>query len=456
MIHHKIRKGFDLPLAGAAERRLEDAPAPQVVAVEPTEFPDIKAKMCAPGEQRLEEGARVQTGQPLFFDKKNPDTVWCAPATGTLREVRYGPRRVLQRIVIECGEDEHFAELPQVAADAVGSTDRAELIAALRGAGLWPLIRQRPVGRLADPERVPAAIYVNGMDTEPLAADPAFALQGRGEDLQAGIDLLRALTGGPVHFTVRPGEQPREFQGLHGVDLHSFEGPHPAGLVGTHIAEIGPLKSGEVVWFLGAQEASWIGSWVRSGHYPVERVVAVAGSSMPARRYLRTRQGAPLATLTGGEPLADDIRVINGTVLSGSAVGGRGHLGYRNATVTAIPDGEGQRDLFGWLLPQPRRIGFHPATFPFLGSGEVVADARLNGGRRPIVNIGSWEAVLPLDIYPTYLVRAIQAGDLDEAMKLGLLEVTEEDVALCTVVDPCKIDVGAIIRQGLDLYEREG
>jgi Na+-transporting NADH:ubiquinone oxidoreductase subunit A len=457
MIPHKIRKGFDLPLAGAAERRLEDAPPPSIIGIEPTEFAGIKAKLCPDGDGLLHEGSRVQTGQPLFYDKRNPSNQWVAPATGEVVKVQFGARRVLERIEIRCEEDVHYADMPRVAEDALGSTPREKLIEALQGAGLWPLIRQRPVGKIADPARTPVAIYVGGLDTEPLAADPAFAVQGHGKDLQAGCDLLRALTDGPVHFVVAPGEQPSEFQGLQGVDMRSFEGPHPAGLVGTWIHEIRPLKSGETAWYLKAQEVVLLGAWLRTGHYPVERVVAVAGSSMPQPRYLRTRQGAPLATLTGGEPLGEDVRVINGTVLSGAAEPGDGYLGFRATTVTAIPEGANDRELFGWALPQPKRIGFHRATFPFLGGGnKVVADARLNGGHRAIVNLGAWEAVTPLDILPTFLVRAIQAGDLDEALKLGLLEVTEEDLALCTVVDPCKIDVGAIIRQGLDLYEREG
>ena len=450
MITHKITKGFDIPLAGEADRSLVDAPESATVAVEPTEFPGIKAKLL------VKEGDEVETGQPLFFDKFQPETRWCSPATGRVREIVLGARRAVQRVVIERSDAERFASIPHVAAEAVGSTSREDLIEALCGAGLWSLIRQRPVGRTADPAATPVAIYVNGMDTEPLAADPAFALQGRGEDLQAGIDVLRRLTEGPVYVTVKAQEQAKEFQGLHGVELHAFHGPHPSGLPGTHIHAIRPMKAAEVCWTVRAQHAALIGEWVRTGHYPTHRIVAVAGTSAPERRYYRVRQGSELATVTGGAALGDDVRVIDGTVLSGTA--GSGVVGFGTTTITAIPEGTGHRDLLGWMLPQPSRPTFHRAVTFLLGGGgkKRPIDTRLNGGLRGIVNIGAWEAVTPLDIYPTWLIRAIQANDLDEAIKLGLLEVTEEDVALCTYVDPCKIDVGAIVRQGLDLYRKEG
>lgn len=450
MITHKINKGYDLRIAGAPERTLADAPDPATVAVRPGDFPGIKPRL------RVKEGDVVQTGDVLFVDKNLPDCAFRSPATGVVAKVDLGPRRALLGVEVAVDRTDRWAAIPHIAADRIGSTPRAELIAALLGAGLWPLIRQRPVGRIADPAVEPVAIFVNGMDTEPLAADPAFAVQGRSDDLQAGIDVLRALTPGSVYLTVRGADaQPKEFQGLHGIEMHAFVGPHPAGLVGTHIHSIRPLKAHESIWYLKAQEVVLLGSWARTGHYPAHRVVAVAGSAAPQRKYLRVRQGARLDAVCGGKVPAADVRTICGTVLSGAAEPSSGHLGFYAATLTMIPEGVGQRELFGWGMPQPRRLSIHRAVWPFGRSAAVEVDARMNGGHRPIVDIGAWERVMPLDILPTFLVRAIQAKDLEEALQLGLLEVTEEDVALCSVVDPCKIDIGKIVRQGLDLYEKE-
>jgi Na+-transporting NADH:ubiquinone oxidoreductase subunit A len=447
MITHKITKGIDLRIAGPAEAIFADAPEPAIVAVRPDDFPGIKPKL------RVQEGDAVRTGDPLFVDKNRPDCVFVSPATGVVSKVDLGPRRKLLGVEIAVDRNEVFGPIPHVPADRLGSTPREELCRALLGAGLWPLIRQRPVGKIADPDVEPVAIFVNGMDTEPLAADPAFAVQGRGEDLQAGIDVLRALSSGPVYLTVRAGASlPKEFQALHGVEIHAFDGPHPSGLVGTHLQAIRPLKMGERVFYLKAQEAVLLGQWVRSGHYPAQRVVAVAGERAKQRRYFRVRQGARLDALLGGAPAAGD-RVIQGTVLTGPA--GRAFLGFYAQTVTVIHEGAEDRDLFGWGLPQPSRLSIFKAVWPFGRGVPVSVDARLNGGHRPPVNLGAWERVIAGDVLPTFLLRAIQANDLDEALKLGLLELTEEDVALCTVVDPCKNDVGKIVRQGLDLYERE-
>ena len=449
MTTHTIKKGFDLPLAGRPELTLADAPEPATVCLETAEFPGIKPKAL------VKEGDLVQTGQPLFLDKLDRDLVWCSPATGTVRSVVFGERRFLQRIVVDnaaaAGGRESFAELPRP------TGDREQIVKAIKGAGLWPLLRQRPLGKMAQSAKEPVAIFVTAIDTAPLAAEPCFAVQGRKADLQAGVDLLLRLTAGKVYLSLRAGgDHQSEVRDLQGVEVHDFEGPHPAGLVGTHISRIRPLRPGEVAWTLHAQDLARLGEWARTGRYPTHTVVALGGSEAPHRGYFRVRQSAALAALTGGKPLVGDLRIVDGTVLHGTATPPDGHLRLASRTVTVIPEGTGQRDLFGWALPQFGKLSWHRSVLSWLTpKKEYVLDARLHGGHRPIVNIGAWEAVTPLDIHPTYLVRAIQANDLEEAVKLGLLEVTEEDVALCTFVDPCKIDVGAIVRQGLEQFEKE-
>ncbi|MEO6598199.1 MAG: NADH:ubiquinone reductase (Na(+)-transporting) subunit A [Planctomycetota bacterium] len=460
MTIHTIKKGFDIRLAGAAEFVFADAPEPARVCLETAAFPGIKPKVL------VKEGDRVLTGQPIFLDKMDRDTVWCSPVTGVVSRIDFGERRFLLRVVIENdlgakaagnseaskGGREQFAESPKPGAD------RAAVVKAIKSAGLWPLLRQRPLGKMPRGTKVPVAIFVNGMDTAPLAADPAFAVQGRKADLQAGIQLVQKLTTGKVYLTLRAaGDHQAEVRDLKGVEVHDFEGPHPSGLVGTHIRTIQPLKVGEVAYALTLQDLARLGEWVRTSKYPAKTVVALAGSAASGRKYYRVRQNAEVATITGGKPIVGDVRVISGTVLQGSAVAADGFLSLDAKTVTVIPEGTGVRDMFGWALPQFGKLSFHRCVFSWLTpKKEYVVDARLNGGHRPIVNIGAWERVTPLDIHPSYLVRAIQANDIEEAVKLGLLEVTEEDVALCTFVDPCKIDVGQVIRQGLDLYEKEG
>lgn len=450
MTTHTIKKGYDLPLAGRPEAAFADAPEPARVCLETAEFPGIKPKVL------VKEGDRVKTGQPVFLDKMDRDLVWCSPATGTVARIDFGERRFLLRLVIDNavakGGKEEFADL------ARPSGDRDAIVKAIKGAGLWPLLRQRPVGKMANSQKEPVAIFVNGMDTAPLAADPCFAVSGRKADLQAGLDLLKKLTKGKVYLALRSGgDHQSDLRDLQGAEVHDFQGPHPSGLVGTHIRCIRPLKAGEVAWTVTVQDLARLGEWARTGRYPAKTVVALSGSAAPARKYYRVRQSGEAAALNGGQPFAGDVRVVCGTVLHGDVVGQDGCLGFATRTLTVIPEGTNQRDLFGWALPQFGKLSWHRSVFSWLApKKEYVVDARLNGGHRPIVNIGAWEGVTPLDIHPSYLVRAIQANDIDEAVKLGLLEVTEEDVALCTFVDPCKIDVGQVIRQGLDMYEKEG
>lgn len=450
MTTHTIKKGYDLPLAGRPDTALADAAEPARICIETAEFPGIKPKVL------VKEGDVIKTGQPLFLDKLDRDLVWCSPATGTVARMDFGDRRFLLRIVVDNavakGGKEEFA-------DAVRpGNDRDGVVKALKNAGLWQLLRQRPVGKMANSQKVPVAIFVNGMDSAPLAADPCFATQGKKAELQAGLEVLQKLVAGKIYLTLRAGgDHQSDLRDLRGCEIHDFAGPHPSGLVGTHISRIRPLKPGEVAWSLSVQDLARIGEWARTGKFPAKTVVALSGSAAANRKYFRVRSCGEAAALNGGKPFAGDVRVISGTVLHGTVPGQDGCIGFFARTVTVIPEGTGQRDLFGWALPQFGKLSWHRSVFSWLApKKEYVVDARLNGGHRPIVNIGAWEGVMPLDIHPSYLVRAIQANDIEEAVKLGLLEVTEEDVALCTFVDPCKIDVGQVIRQGLDMYEKEG
>ncbi len=448
MITHRIKKGFDVRLAGVAERSLKEAAEPAVVAILAKEFLSIKPKLL------VREGDKVRSGDPLFMDKRDRQTMFLSPATGTVTKIFLGPRRRLRRVEVTQEGNEEFADLPAAQLDG---GDRASVVAAIKAAGLWQLIRQRPVGKIANGEIEPKAIYVNAMDTEPLAADPVFATQGAAEDLQAGIAVLKALCSGKIYVTLAAGSQPAEYSGLQGVELHGFEGPHPAGLVGTHIDRIDPIRAGEAVWYLKAQELRMLGQWQRSSQFPTHRVVAVAGSQAPERGYYRVRSGAALTVLTGGKVLGDQVRIVNGTALHGTAIEADSFLGSYAQTLTALPSGGDKRDFFGWLLPNFSKQSASRSTWSWLmPRKEYDLDDRLHGGPRGIVDIGASDRVMPLDILPTQLIRSIQANDIEEALSLGLLEVTEEDLALCTFVDPSKLDFGKVIRQGLDLYETEG
>jgi Na+-transporting NADH:ubiquinone oxidoreductase subunit A len=446
-----LRKGHDIRVAGRAERVLVDAAPPKRVALLPTEFRGIRPRLS------VEVGQQVRLGTPLFTDKVHPEIRFVSPAAGSVVATNRGARRVLTEVVIELGDDEPAEELPKYDPGSVSQCSREQLLQALLQGGLWGLLKQRPFGKIPNPEETPKSVFVQGIDTEPLALDPAFVLEGQEEAFQAGLDALTRLTDGPVRLCVQDGaDLPRALSGAQRVEIHRFRGPHPAGNPGTHIHFLDPVRQGEVVWYLKAVEVSDIGHLLLSGRFPTERIVALAGPAVSRPCYVRTRVGAPMQALTQGRIVGERVRYVSGTVLNGASVGAEGFLRFGDRTVTVLPEGGGQQFL-AWARPGLGKYSVS-RTYPsgFCKGAPVALDTSLHGGHRAIVDLGQYDAVMPLNLMPVPLVKSILAGDLDEAEKLGLLELAEEDLALCSFVCPSKIDFGDLLRQGLELYEKEG
>jgi len=446
-----LRKGHDIRVAGRAERTLVDVSSPKRVALLPTEFRGIRPRLS------VEVGQQVKLGTPLFTDKLHPEIRFVSPAAGTVVALTRGARRVLTEVVVELGDDEQAENLPTFEPESLSQCSRAQVLQALLQGGLWGLLKQRPFGKVPNPDETPKSIFVQGMDTEPLALDPAFALQGQEVAFQAGLDALTRLTEGPVRLCVQDRtDLAPALSGAQRVETHRFSGPHPAGNPGTHIHFLDPVRQGEVVWYLKAVEVSDIGRLLLSGRFPAERVVALAGPAVSQPSYLRTRVGAPMQVLTEGRLTGERVRYVSGTVLNGASVGAEGFLRFGDRTVTALPEG-GEQQLLAWAKPGLDKYSVSRTFLSgFCRGAPVALDTSLHGGHRAIVDLGQYDAVMPLNLMPVPLVKSLLAGDLDEAEKLGLLELAEEDLALCTFVCPSKIDFGEILRQGLALYEKEG
>ncbi len=445
-----IKRGLDIPLAGKPGSDLETAPSPPVIALKPSDFLGVKPRIL------VKEGDRVRCGTPLFCAKHLPDIVFVSPGAGTVQQIVRGFRRAVVEMVIELDQSEEWIVHDNWDTQQIRSAQAEVLIRSMMAGGVWPMLRQRPLGKIADPNRRPQAIYINGMDTEPLAADPDIIMTGRESEFRMGVEILKRLTDGAVYLTLKYGSNAiPAYQNLDGVIIHHFKGPHPAGLVGTQIRFIEPIKPGQVIWYLRAVDVVHIAEFFHTGRFPVQRVLAVSGSGLTDRKYLRTRLGVPVSTLVANRESDGVHRYISGSVLSGTTVQRNGFMGFYDTTCTVLPDEE-KRELFGWGMPGLKKFSifntFASSLFPLR---EYEMDTRTNGGLRPIVNIGAWDRVFPLDIHLSYLIRAILAGDLEEAESLGLLELTEEDVSLCTFACASKIELGEIIRKGLDLYEAE-
>lgn len=453
MAEFKLKKGYDIKLAGKAGKQISDLPEPDLYAVQPPDFAGIKPKLS------VAEGDEVKIGTELFFDKMQPEVKFLSPASGKVKAINRGDRRVITEVVVESDHKDGFIEFTKHSPVEINSITRNEIITQLLNGGLWPLLKQRPFNKIARLGIVPRDIFVNGMNTSPLAADPELLMQGMEEFFKTGLQLLSKLTDGKIHLVLPYSAKGGTSVSVDKVETHYFKGPHPAGNAGVHIHHIAPLNRGEVVWQLRSSDVALIGRFFTEGKYPVERIIAVAGSAVDEsnRKYYKTRLGVQADALANPDHLKfKKVRYITGDPLNGRKIDRTGFVGFYDSLLTVLPEKD-SRDFLGWISPGLRKESF---SRTFLSSlvprKEYEKDTRLHGGVRAFIQTGEYEKVLPMDILPAHLVKSIIAQDIEEMEKLGLLELSEEDVALCTYICPSKIEFGKYVRQGLDLLESEG
>ena len=451
----KIRRGLDLPVSGAPEQVIHDGPDVNSVAVIGFDYVGMKPTMA------VKEGDRVKKGQLLFSDKKTEGVRYTATASGVISAINRGERRVLQSVVIDVDGDDQET-FSQYSVAELASLDRTAVVASLVDSGLWTSLRTRPYSKVPAPSSsAPSSIFVTAIDTNPLVADPALVIAEREDDFANGLKILTRLTDGPVHLcsasdtAVAGGE-------VDGVESHQFSGPHPAGLVGTHIHFIDPVSDRKTVWYVGYQDVLAIGALFTTGKLDTRRVIALSGPQAERPRLIRTRLGASLSELTAGELKPGENRVISGSVLSGRnasndiAGGAYSYLGRYHQQVTAILEGR-QREFFRYMSLGSDRHSAMPIYLSALNKGkEVSFTTNTNGSERAMVPLGNYEKVMPLDVLPTQLLRALIVGDTETAQKLGCLELDEEDLALCTYVCVGKYEYGPILRNNLSRIEKEG
>jgi Na+-transporting NADH:ubiquinone oxidoreductase subunit A len=454
MKKHKLSKGYDIRLVGESQKTVVDTEKPQLFAIQPPDFPGLNPRL------EVEEGAKVKIGSVLITDKKTPEIRLVSPASGEVVQVNRGDRRAILEVVVESDNKDDAEFFGTFDRKKIAATGRDELIKIMLESGVWPVVRQRPFSRIASPSAKPRDIFICGMDSAPLAPDYNLLMDGLEEPFQIGVDVLKQLTEGQIYLSVdaKKGLCPA-FQNAEGVEIHEFTGPHPAGNISVHIYHIKPIKVGDIVWYIYAPDVAVIGMLFQKGRFPVERIVAVAGSSVneDTRKYYRTRVGASLQSLlTEGQLLDEDVRYISGNVLQGRILKPGGYLGFYSRLLTVIPDNQ-NRELFGWLTPGLSEES-HSRLFlsKLIPNKRFVKDTRLHGGHRAFIQTGEYEKMLPMDIYPMHLVKSIMAEEIEDMIALGLLEVDEEDFALCSYICPSKIDFGTHIRNGLNILEHEG
>ena len=441
-----VKKGLNLPIAGAPAQVIEDGPAIGQVAVLGPDSIDLRPTMA------VSEGDSVKKGQLLFEDKRISGVRYTAPASGKVIAVHRGAKRVLLSVVIEVaeGEEERFAQHTRT---APGQLSRQQVRETLVASGLWAALRTRPYSKVPAPASAPHSIFVTAMDTNPLAADPQVVLRGREDDFARGLTILSKLTDGPVYVCKASGASiPAD-----GAEVVEFAGPHPAGLPGTHIHFLDPVGPAKTVWYIGYQDVVACGKLFATGSLWTERVVALGGPQVEQPRLLRTRQGACLSELTAGQLKPGENRVIAGSVLAGRVASGPlDFLGRYHAQVSVLAEGR-EREFLGWQKPGVDKFSIKNVfASKLLPSRIFDFTTSTEGSDRAMVPIGSYEQVMPLDILATFLLRALIVEDTDRAQALGCLELDEEDLGLCTFACPGKYEYGPILRQNLARIEREG
>ena len=451
MLEHIVRKGLDIPIKGAAAGTPVQLDPPETIGYSPTEIRGLTAKPA------VREGDQVKRGSPLFFHKQAPELVFLSPVAGEVVEIRRGRRRVITDVVVRRTGDESEA-LPSYTIAAIQKMRREEAVTAALATGMWAALQTRPLAKLPMPDELPQAVLIGGMETGPLQPDADTLLNFDDRDaLQAAIALFGRLAP-VVHVAIRAGSQNPAFKGLQGAELHGFTGPHPAGDPALQVNLVSPPEGGRRVWVIRAWDAVLLGRALLTGEFPATRTYAAVGTGVKQPRLVRTLLGAPLRHIVG-EVTEGEHRWIRGSVLTGEAVDPDRWASFRHRGVHVLPR-EVPRDLFGWALPMFGTWSFHKAFVSgLLGSrpeGGVDMRPGRFGGVRAIVPIGAYDRVVATpDILPEFLFKSIVAGDLEESIQLGLLDMTEEEAALCTYICPSKIEFDVLLREGLDLYERE-
>ena len=450
MAHINIRKGHNIRISGSPENENISRTKSKTVSIQPNNFRYVKPKLL------VKVGDKVDIGSPIFFDKVQPDIKWASPGGGEIKEIILGDRRSVENIIIELHEEEKSVLHTPVKYQEISSLGKAKVTDQIMEANLWPMIRQRPFNKIADPNDTPMAIFVSGFNSAPLTVNLDFALRYKQSVFQAGLNILNQLSNGNVHLTFEVDTNCETLTAARNVNLHTVNGPHPSGNVGIQIHHINPWKPNEVIWVINAQHVLTIGDLFLKGIYDPSIVATVAGPGVKNPAHIQTRTGASIETFLLDNLNSDDNRIISGDVLTGQETNLNGFLGYYDTTISVVPNSN-EREFLGLLKPGNEQSRYS-VTNAFISQNKSNFNftTQQSGSLRPMVPINAWENMLPMDIYPNALYRSILAEDFEEMEGLGLLECDEEDFALCSFVCPSKIDVGSVIRHGLNLMKDDG
>jgi Na+-transporting NADH:ubiquinone oxidoreductase subunit A len=443
----KLKKGLDIQIKGEPAYNLEHIGKPETFAIKPADFHGLVPKLL------VKVGDKVKAGTPLFFDKYQPEVLYVSPVGGEVTAVNRGERRRILEVVVTADRENLSEDFPRGNPQNLSSD---EIKATLLKSGVWPAIISRPFSIVARPADQPKSIFISCFDSSPLAPDYDFVFKEEVDAWQTGIYALAKLTAGKVYLGLSVKKENKLFSETKGVEISWFDGPHPAGNVGIQIHAVSPINKGEIIWTIKPQDVIMIGRLFLTGKYDSSRVIALVGSEVKEPKYFRFWQGGSLSGLLKGKLNKGNVRIISGNVLTGTATGTDGYLGFFDSMVSVIPEGN-YYEMFGWALPGLGKFSPSRTFFSWLGSKKkkYVLDANTHGEERAFVLSEEYDKVLPMDILPVYLLKAILANDIDAMEQLGIYEVIEEDLALCEYVCTSKIMVQSVLRKGISSIIKE-
>lgn len=443
----KLRKGLDINLKGKAAAEVVAVKEPGFYALVPDDFTGVTPKVV------VKEQEYVMAGGPLFIDKNHPEVKFVSPVSGVVTSVERGARRKVMSITVQAAEEQDYQEFGK---KDVAGMDGAAVKAALLDSGMFAFMRQRPYDVIADPTVAPRAIFVSAFDSNPLAPDFEFVLKGEEANFQTGLDALAKMA--KTYLSISVNQKSAALTQAKNVTVTVFDGPHPAGNVGVQINHIAPVNKGETVWTIDPQAVIFIGRLFNTGRVDLTRTVAVTGSEVKKPAYCKLKVGAMLTDVFAGNVTEGKVlRYISGNVLTGKKIPANGFLGAFHSQVTVIPEGNDVHEMLGWIMPRFNEFSTSHSYFSWLmgKKKEYVLDARVKGGERHMIMSNEYDKVLPMDILPEYLIKAIIAGDIDRMEQLGIYEVAPEDFSICEFVCSSKMELQRIVREGLDMLRRE-
>ena len=443
-----LKKGFNINLDGSAINELGSDFKTNSYAVKPTDFINITRPKLL-----VEIGDDVKAGTPILYDKLQEKIMYCSPVSGEVIDIIRGDKRRLEEIRILPDKEVKFLNHKKYTEKDISKLSREDIIDHLSKSGVWPNIIQRPFGLVADTNVQPKSIHISFFDSSPLAPNFNYIYKDELDNIELGLFVLSKLTDGKIHLN--HNSESIKYFSSNQYQNNEFSGPHPSGNVGVQIHHVDPVNKNDIVWSTTPYGLIQIGKLFSKGIYDASKIISLVGSSVENPMYYNSISGFSIKDLLSNNVKEKNTRVISGNVLTGTSVGNDGYIGFYDNMITVIP--EGNKHLFlGWIMPILNKLSFQTAfgLLSFLNPNKKYKlDTNTNGELRAFVQSGVFEKVLPMDILPTYLFKAILANDYDEMEELGIYELVEEDVALCEFVDVSKNEIQKLLRKGLNLLK---